>query len=46
MKKVLFVLFLIVFSSCSPKYFEKSTDKEIYKIIDEKKEKVKKIKYL
>jgi outer membrane protein TolC len=41
MKKCLFILFLIVFSSCSPKYYEKSADKEVYKIIEEKKEKIK-----
>jgi hypothetical protein len=44
MKKCLFILFLIALSSCSTKYYEKSADKEVYKIIDEKKEKVKKEK--
>jgi len=42
MKKMLFISFLIFLSSCSTKYYEKSADKEVYKIIDEKKEKVKK----
>jgi len=44
MKKMLFISFLIFLSSCSTKYYEKSADKEVYKIIDEKKEKVKKEK--
>ncbi|MCX7917591.1 MAG: TolC family protein, partial [bacterium] len=39
MKKILFVsIFIIVFTSCSPKYYEREIDKEIYKIIQKNRE--------
>ncbi|MCS7181234.1 MAG: TolC family protein, partial [bacterium] len=39
MKKILFVsIFIIVFTSCSPKYYGREIDKEIYKIIQKNRE--------
>ena len=44
MKKYFLLLGLILLISCSPKYYEKSVDKEVFQIIDEKTQKVKKEK--
>ncbi|MFN4227804.1 MAG: TolC family protein [Candidatus Ratteibacteria bacterium] len=43
-KKYFYVFGLILLISCSPKYYEKSVDKEVFQIIDEKKQKIKKDK--
>lgn len=40
-KKLLFLLILLFLVSCSPKYYEKSADREVYEIIKDKKEKIK-----
>lgn len=44
MKIYYFFLILIIFASCSPRFYESSVDREVYEIIDKKLEKVKKEK--
>ncbi len=43
-KNILIVIGLLMMVSCSPKYYEKNADKEVYEIIEKKTEKVKKDK--
>lgn len=43
-KKFVFLITFVLLTSCSPKYYEKSADKEVYEIIKTKEEKIKKEK--
>ncbi len=43
-RNILFIFSMVLLVSCSPKYYEKSADKEVYEILNKKSEKVKKDK--